>query len=129
MKLLYVAGPYRSRHRGMRGVHENIERAASIALELWVAGAAVICPHKNTAFFDGAAEDSVWLTGDLEMLRRCDAVVMVPGWEQSVGAVEERRVAEDAGIPVFDWGIVDEEHGVPAANRALFRFIHDNHRG
>lgn len=129
MKLIYVAGPYRSKDRGMRGVHENIERAAAIALELWVAGAAVICPHKNTAFFDGAAEDSVWLTGDLEMLRRCDAIVMVPGWEKSVGAVDERREALAHGLEVFEW----EEEGPPGdydlRNVRLFRFIQDHHRG
>jgi len=34
-------------------------------------------------------------------MRTCDAVLMVPGWAQSVGAVAEKAEAERLGIPVF----------------------------
>lgn len=64
-------------------------------------GAACHCPHKNTAMFGGAATDEVWLNGDIEIMRRCDAVITVDGWEKSVGARVEVEIAQSLRIPVF----------------------------
>lgn len=100
MKLLYVAGPYRS-PLGVWGVKQNIERAAMVARQLWLAGYAVICPHLNTAFMDGTDTDNIFLAGDIEILRRCDGIVMAGGWQDSKGACAEREFALGAGIPVF----------------------------
>ena len=101
MKLVYVAGKYRG--PTIRAVVENIRAAEHVALELWRLGFAVICPQKNSALFDGACPDEVWLAGDLVMLERCDAVVMVPGWESSSGARAEKLHAHGRGIPVYLW--------------------------
>ena len=106
MTLVYVAGPYRAKstEHGQPNQWEqweNIRRAATLALEVWKMGASCICPHLNTAFFEGAAQDSVWLDGDLEQLRRCDAVLMTPDWQRSVGATVEHDLAGQIGIPVF----------------------------
>lgn len=100
MKLIYVAGPYRASCEWH--VLQNIRRAEEIALQVWQMGAACICPHKNTAFFGGAAEDRVWLDGDIEMVKRCDAIICVEGWENSVGAAGEVEVAKALGLPVFE---------------------------
>lgn len=100
MKLVYVAGPYRAATE--YGVLENIRRAEKVALQVWLAGAACICPHKNTAFFGGAADDRVWLDGDLEMIRRCDAIVLVEGWQKPTGTKAEIELADSLGIPVFE---------------------------
>ncbi len=99
MKVIYVAGAYRAKTEW--GVAENIRRAELAAIELWKKGWAVICPHKNTAFFGGACDDSIWLLGDIEMLRRCDAIYMLPGWENSTGARAEHEVALAAGLLVL----------------------------
>lgn len=99
MKVVYVAGPYRAQTE--YGVLLNIQRAERLALRIWIAGAACICPHKNTAFFGGAAHDNVWLLGDLEMVRRSDAIVCTEGWESSTGASGEVELARSLGIPVF----------------------------
>lgn len=100
MKLVYIAGPYRAPTE--YGVLLNIQRAERLALKVWMAGAACICPHKNTAFFGGAAHDNVWLDGDKEMVRRCDAVVCTDAWQSSVGASGEVQLARELGIPVFE---------------------------
>ena len=101
MKLAYTAGPYRA--PTVHGIVRNIREAETVALALWGLGFAVVCPHKNTSLFDGAAPDEVWLRGDLVIMERCDLVVMVPGWEKSSGAKAERDRALELGIPVFDW--------------------------
>lgn len=99
MKMVFIAGPYRAPTEWE--VVQNIRRAESIALSAWQIGASVICPHKNTAHFGGSAPDRIWLAGALEQLRRCDAVLCVPGWEKSEGAKGEIALAQELGIPVF----------------------------
>ena len=99
-KLIYLAGPYRS--DTVYGIRQNIRRAEEIALEFWKRGVPVLSPHKNTALFDGAADDSVWLDGDLIMLARCDVLVLLPGWEKSSGTKTEKGRAETARMPVFE---------------------------
>ena len=106
MKVAYVAGPYRA--PTLHQIIENIRSAEAVAILLWGMGYAVICPHTNTACFDGTAPDEVWLEGDLEILRRCDLLVTVSGWERSEGATKEVREAHDCLIPVYHWA-EDEE--------------------
>lgn len=98
--VIYVAGPFRGPNAW--AIEQNIRRAEALALEAWQAGFAVICPHTNTRFFQGTAPDEVWLIGDLDLVARCDAVLMVPGWQQSCGATGERGHATTLGIPVFE---------------------------
>lgn len=99
MKVIYVAGPFRGKNHWE--IAENIRNAERLALEVWRMGAAAICPHANTAHYQDAAPDDVWLEGDLAIMRRCDAVLMTADWKRSQGATEERRMALEAGIPVF----------------------------
>lgn len=100
MKVVYIAGPFRGKNHWE--VENNIRRAEALALDVWRLGVAVICPHTNTRFFDGAADDSIWLEGDKELLRRSDALMLTPDWEKSSGARAERQTAIDNHIPVFD---------------------------
>lgn len=93
MRVAYIAGPYRA--NTIADVVRNIRFAESYAVKYWKLGFAVICPHMNTALFDGHAEDSVWLAGGLELLRRCDVLVMIPGWQRSSGSIEELKLAEE----------------------------------
>jgi hypothetical protein len=101
MKIAYVAGPYRA--KTLRGIVENINKAEAVALELWKMGFMVFCPHKNSGLFDGDIPDDAFLKGDLEMMYRCDLVVMTPDWEKSTGAANERIEAIDHNIPVYYW--------------------------
>lgn len=106
MKLVYTAGPYRSA-QGPYGVTKNIRAAEAVAVELWRMGLAVICPHLNTAHLDGAVgipyQERCWIEGDLEMVRRCDGLVLLPGWQHSAGALGEREEAERNALAVFKW--------------------------
>jgi nucleoside 2-deoxyribosyltransferase len=99
MRIVYIAGPF----RGPSSWHiaQNIRRAEELALQVWKMGAAALCPHANTANFQGAAPDEVWLKGDLALLERCDAILMTTDWERSAGARAEHDFAKVKGIPVF----------------------------
>lgn len=99
MRVVYVAGPFRGPNAWE--IEQNIRRAETLALEVWKLGAAALCPHTNTRFFQGAADDSVWLDGDLELLRRCDAVLLTPDWKRSTGARAEAVWARECGLQVF----------------------------
>lgn len=98
-KVIYVAGPFRG--PSAWAVQQNVMAAMAVALEVWRMGAVALCPHSNTMFFDQAAPDDVWLDGDLELLRRCDALVTTPDWRRSSGATAEVQFAVDHDIPVF----------------------------
>jgi nucleoside 2-deoxyribosyltransferase len=99
VKVVYVAGPFRG--PSSWDIEQNIRRAEELALEAWRSGAAVICPHTNTRFFQGAADDAVWLDGDLEILKRCDAVLTTADWTRSSGARAEVTLAKARDLPVF----------------------------
>jgi hypothetical protein len=99
MRVVYVAGPYRGPDNW--AIAENIRNAERLALDVWKAGAAALCPHANTAHFQFAAPDAVWLDGDLAMLAKCDAMIMTPDWRRSSGARAEHDFASQRGIPIF----------------------------
>jgi hypothetical protein len=104
--LVYVSGKYSG------DIDANIEIAAQIAAQLWDEGHAVICPHMNTAHFENRclATWENYIAGDLNMISRCDAMVMIPGWEDSKGAVVEKDYAEKLHIPIWYYPDVPELH-------------------
>lgn len=98
MKLIYIAGPYRADSEFK--VEMNCRDAESAALLVWRLGGCALCPHKNTRNFGGALDDEVWLEGDIEMMIRCDGVLMTRRWESSSGAQNEHDVAIRQCIPI-----------------------------
>jgi len=103
VKLVYVAGPYRSPTAW--GVEQNIHAAMAAAAQVWAAGLAAVCPHANAARMEGVTTDANFLAGTLEMLRRCDAVLVIEGWKNSEGARGEVDEAVRLGLPVlYEWG-------------------------
>jgi len=95
--LVYVSGKYTG------DVDANIGAARAVAIRLWEMGHAVLCPHLNTQHFeiDCQVTYDQYIEGDLNMVARCDAMVMVNGWEASKGAKIEKEYAEKLGIPIF----------------------------
>jgi hypothetical protein len=119
LKLVYIAGPFRAMSAYIPGVQDIFAVQENIMVAMKVGA--------NTMFFTAAAPDEVWLEGDQELLRRCDAILMTPNWQRSSGASAEHALALDAGIPVFyelrqvvDWLSVSKSNqnseGGPSAN-------------
>lgn len=99
--IAYVAGPYRSKSKF--GVFLNIMKARRVAKELWKMGYTVICPHSNTAFFDSAADENAFLKGGIKILKKCDILIVIPGWELSQGTIQEIKTAMNNSIPRLYW--------------------------
>lgn len=99
--LVYVAGKFSGKTRA--DVEVNIQNAVSVALDVARLGAFPVCPHANTAHpdFESVQPYTFWIEGTAELLRRCDVLITVPGWEQSSGARGEVALAGLKGLPVF----------------------------
>lgn len=94
----YTAGPYRA--RGIWQTEINIRRAEEVAQSLRAHGQYVICPHTNCRWSDANVADAQYIAETLELMRRCDVVVVLPGWESSEGTRGEIAEAERLGMPL-----------------------------
>lgn len=99
MKVIFVSGAYRG--NTPNEIWENIMRARQVAGQLWGKGFVVICPHTNSLLMDGLVSPEVFLEGGIELLKRCDCILMMKGWGTSLGAVAEHKVAKEKGLEVF----------------------------
>ena len=99
MKVIYICGAYRN--KDVYQVWNNIQLARVYAIEVWKMGHVALCPHTNSAFFEGAATSEQFLEGTKELLRRCDAVMVCPNFENSEGSKGEIELAGLLNIPVF----------------------------
>lgn len=103
MKVIYIAGKYRGANAW--AIEQNIRAAENVAARVWAAGHVALCPHANSRHMDGVASDEHFLAGTMELLRRCDAIVLINDWKNSSGAVAEATEANRLGLPIlYAWG-------------------------
>lgn len=63
-----------------------------------------LCPHMNSAHMDADLPDlgdAFWLRAAMELMERCDAVVLIEGWDCSAGTLAEIARADEMRLPVF----------------------------
>lgn len=103
MKICYISGPYRGKSKikliNKLQVIRNIIQARKVARKLWKQDYAVVCPHSNSALMP----DNRVMDGYMEILKRCDMIVMIPGWEESAGARFELQGARRWNIKAYWW--------------------------
>lgn len=99
MKLVYVAGSYTA-DCGYK-VHQNIHRAWEMGVRVAELGAMPVIPHTNTAHMDGVQPYQFWADGTMELMRKCDAVLVLEGWEESKGTIGEIGECNKTGKPLF----------------------------
>lgn len=91
---VYVAGPM----TGHPGLNFPAFHAAAVALR--IVGHEVVNPAEiNT---DPGAEWTVCMRADIRELVTCDAIALLPGWEQSRGASLEHHIAHVLGMRIHD---------------------------
>jgi hypothetical protein len=101
LPLIYIAGPFRG--ATPLDVRRNVERARDYGLIVAQAGGYPMIPHTMTSEFDKQLVDQFWLDGTLEMLLRCDAIALIPGWQDSRGATLEQAWASARGMPAWEF--------------------------
>lgn len=95
--LIYVAGPFRAKTQWQ--IERNCRIADEASLEVWKAGHVGVCPHQlGRLYYGELCEDDV-LCGLLELLSRCDGVLLLPKWNNSTGTLIEKSLAEKLKIP------------------------------
>ncbi len=101
-RVLYISGPY-SDPDPVHGISRNILQASEAALLAWREGWVALCPHKNSAGFEHAPgiPYETWIAGDLELVRRSDAICMLPRWTCSRGACTEYLLARELELPIY----------------------------
>ena len=100
MKFIYISGPISASARYIE--YENCLHARQWAQMVMQCGAAVHCPH--LCYLAGLIDILDWETFiamDIEIIKRCDAILMIGAWQGSSGCIEEYNAAQEAGILIF----------------------------
>lgn len=101
MRVIYVAGRFSAPDQWQRA--RNVRAAEVVAFAVAQAGAMPLNPLAITHNFYGTLdEEKLWYPGTLELMRRCDAMILVPGWEGSKGVTAEVEEAKRIGLRVFE---------------------------
>jgi len=93
MQLLYTAAPYRA--NTIIQLQHNIHQASLMAQFYWLKGFVVICPHLNTANFDGLIPDADFLKAALLLQAQCTHSAFHPDWTTSIGCMDEYKNAKN----------------------------------
>ena len=116
MKLVYVAGPFTGSNAWE--IERNIRHAEDWGYLVSQAGAWPVIPHSNTRFFHGSVSEQMAYDGTMEMMRRCDAVVVAErhgvSGRFSTGVQKEIEEAMRLGLPILS----DDTHWAEAMGEA-----------
>ena len=99
MLVVYIAGPFTGPTAW--DIEQNVRRAEEAGFVVATLGAMPLIPHANTRYFHGQQSAEFWYEGTLELLRRCDGILMVKGWMGSKGSMTEHAYAQKHGMPIF----------------------------
>lgn len=96
-KVVYISGKYSG------DIVTNIDKARKLAIEVWEAGFTALTPHLNTIHFENDCQCTYedFIDGDLELIKRCDCLLMLPEWDYSKGALMEHAEAKKLNKPIF----------------------------
>lgn len=101
--LLYVAGPYSANETHTE--EDHIRMAEEVSIQLIRNHFHVICPHKNTSGYEKYEDDNInfdtWIAMDLNILKRCDGLYLIDGWEKSKGSITEAKYAYNNKMLMF----------------------------
>ena len=96
----YLSGPMSSESALNRELFRL--KALETAAWMWDAGVLHYSPHANSPAVGGSdLSYETWMAMDLEVLRRCDWILMGEGWQDSLGCAREFNFAMNLGLKVL----------------------------
>ena len=101
MKRVYIAGKLNA---DAVGYVENMSKMIKASDEIRKMGFAVFVPCLDfiCGLVIGGYKYEDYFDNNQEFLKTCDAVYLVPGWEESKGTQREISCAKHLGIPVYE---------------------------
>ncbi len=96
MTLIYLAGALRGENKDA-----NMKAAQFWAEQLWRRGFAVYSPHMNSGWLDTPETDPHVLEANIQLMKMCDIMVIMPFYEESKGTLAEIKVYREIGKPIF----------------------------
>lgn len=84
-----------------------MKKGIRLSTELLLAGYSPYCPWLDYQYMLMLRDNEELHVDDfyrysIDWLLVSGAVLLVPGWENSKGTIEEIRIAKENGIPIFD---------------------------
>ena len=93
---IYLSGP-------ITGVRNYLDIFNKAAAALTRNGYRVVNPANLCFVLDGTATQEDFLNIDMELLRLCDVLVQLPGWEKSLGCQREYGAALERDMIILKW--------------------------
>lgn len=98
-RVIFLSGPFR--HPDKAQMAENVLTAQAAAVGVARLGFIPYCPHSNIGHAYGLISEAHAEAINLAFLRLSDALYLLPGWGQSIGARGELEEAKRLGLPIF----------------------------
>jgi len=99
MRAIYLAGPFRAPTAW--GVEQNVRLAEWVGMQVAEMGVLPVIPHSMFRYAHGTRTEQFWIDATLELLSRCDAILMLKGWESSEGSIGEHKAAEARQMSIY----------------------------
>lgn len=103
MKIIFIAGPYFSGGDPVK-IEENIRNAEKYQIALANQGIGFFCSHNHTEHFEEKAKapEEFYKQLDFQILKKsADAIIAIPGWEDSPGSQNEVKWAKENSMKIF----------------------------
>jgi nucleoside 2-deoxyribosyltransferase len=119
-KLIYLAGPFTATDSW--GIEMNIRAVEEVMDWLLHRSSLSICTHSFGRMWRGREYESKMIELGVELVRRCDAVLLVGEWRRSAGTKAEVAEAFRRGKPVYV-SLRAFEYNRPAEESILDTFV------
>ena len=86
-KVYYLAHPYRD------NIRKNHRKCSKIYIELVKKGYILCCPVIRPKWVNRRMSHEFWYEYDLELVRKCDGIILCPGYIHSYGCMLELQEA------------------------------------
>jgi len=98
---LYLSGPI----TGVPNYMDIFNRAEAVLVR---AGYQVVNPANMCYVLNSEASHEDYMTVDMALLRMCDVLVQLPGWEKSIGCNREYGMALERDMVILDYAVFTE---------------------